>query len=176
MKRFIRSKKGLALLATLVVVLASAIGAYAYFSNTGTGTNATAATVGPAPAKTLLVTVGTTAGGDLVPTVWNDTNGVQDDIPVTVANQDEQDEGFNTIKLTVNGTSAAGCSAANFSINNDGTSATVTVGDQTLAPLSDSGSYTTPAHTFELQMIETGAPQDACQGATVSLTAVASQV
>lgn len=38
MKRFIKSKKGVALLATLVVAAAAAIAAYAYFSGNGTGT------------------------------------------------------------------------------------------------------------------------------------------
>jgi len=37
MKSFIKSKKGLALLATLAVVGASAFGAYAYFSSSGSG-------------------------------------------------------------------------------------------------------------------------------------------
>lgn len=37
MKRF-KSKKGLALLATLIVIAAAAIGAYAYFTSTGSGT------------------------------------------------------------------------------------------------------------------------------------------
>lgn len=46
MKRFLKSKKGLALLATLVVVGASAIGAYAYLTDGGSGSgSATAGSV-----------------------------------------------------------------------------------------------------------------------------------
>lgn len=37
MKRFIKSKKGLALLATLVVAAAAAVAGYAYFTTTGSG-------------------------------------------------------------------------------------------------------------------------------------------
>ena len=37
MKRFIKSKKGIALLATLVVAAVAAVGAYAYFTNNGLG-------------------------------------------------------------------------------------------------------------------------------------------
>ena len=37
MKRFIKSKKGIALLATLVVAAAAAVGAYAYLTSNGSG-------------------------------------------------------------------------------------------------------------------------------------------
>ncbi len=42
MKRFIKNRKGIALLATLAVAAAAAIGAYAYFSGNGTGTGSAA--------------------------------------------------------------------------------------------------------------------------------------
>ena len=38
MKRFIKSKKGLVLLATLVVAAAASVGAYAYLTTGGSGT------------------------------------------------------------------------------------------------------------------------------------------
>ena len=55
MKRFLRSKKGAAALLATVVVAISAVGAFAYFTNTGSGTGA--ATVGTSAEVSL---VGTT--------------------------------------------------------------------------------------------------------------------
>jgi hypothetical protein len=56
MKRFLKSKKGLALLAALVVAIAASVGAYAYFTTTGSGTGS--ASVGT---SSNLVLAGTTA-------------------------------------------------------------------------------------------------------------------
>jgi hypothetical protein len=58
MKKFLMSKKGIALLATLVVAVAASVGAYAYFTATGTGQGT--ATVGTS-ANNLYVR-GTTSG------------------------------------------------------------------------------------------------------------------
>jgi hypothetical protein len=58
MKKLLMSKKGLALLATLVVAVAAAVSAYAYFTSTGAGTGN--ATVGDASNQVYVS--GTTAG------------------------------------------------------------------------------------------------------------------
>src|SRR2546423_5852004 len=55
MKKFIKSKKGLALLATLVVAVAASVGAYAYFTTSGSGSGN--AQVGDATALVINATV-----------------------------------------------------------------------------------------------------------------------
>src|SRR5581483_54182 len=60
--KFIKSKKGLVLLATLVVAAAAAIGGYAYFTSSGSGTGS--ATVG---STTNTITVSASDPGALYP-------------------------------------------------------------------------------------------------------------
>jgi hypothetical protein len=52
MKKFLKSKKGLALLATMVVAVATAVGAYAYWTQGGSGTGS--ATTGTTTAITVV--------------------------------------------------------------------------------------------------------------------------
>ncbi len=125
------------------------------------------------------VVIGTATGGLLTPTVIGDPNATVDVVPVTVTNNDPADEYLGSLQLEVNGTNKAGCIASDFSINGAGTSATVHP-SVTLLPLADSPSntYNTtntgPHPTFTIQMVENHVPQNACIGAHVSLTALAS--
>jgi hypothetical protein len=81
MKRFFKTKKGVALLAAFVVVAGSAIGAYAYFTTTGAGTGSAA--VGTSTAITISGTSvgslypGDPVGADVSFTVNNPSTGHQ---------------------------------------------------------------------------------------------------
>ena len=135
MKRFIRSKKGLALLATMVIVGASAFGAYAYFTNTGT-TNGTPVAVGTqAPAMSVQLNEnlsgagGTLASGisttythsnlALLPTAIGDSNADVATVPFTISNESEAAELLTSYTITIENAD----NSAWFHCN-DGTTAT----------------------------------------------------
>ena len=76
MRRLFKTKKGLALLATLVVVAAAAVGAYAYFTSSGSGSGSAIAG-SPAGSVNITLTVGLTAGivpGSSEPVSFSATN------------------------------------------------------------------------------------------------------
>jgi hypothetical protein len=98
--KFIKSKKGIAMLATLVVVGASAFGAYAYFTSTGTGSGT--ATVG-ATGNNIYVTSTTT--GTLYPTA---TVGEDHALSFTAYNYST----FTQAISSIHATSIAACEAA----------------------------------------------------------------
>jgi hypothetical protein len=170
--KLIKSKKAIVLLASLVVVAAAAIGAYAYFSNTGSGSNS-AATVGSVTNE-FTVAVADPTGGTLYPTARDSANKVVDSYDVTVTNNDEAAENLHQIIYSVAGTSNPGCTAADFSVGGEdvGLAHTV-VYDDDLAPASDAPANAV-THSVTLQMIDSGASQDDCQGVTVTLQADAS--
>lgn len=172
MKRFIKSKKGIALLATLVVAAVAAFGAYAYFSNSGSGSNS-AASVGSVTNQ-FDVAVADPTGGTLYPTAADSANKVVDSYGVTITNMDEAAEHVSQIEYTVT-TDKTGCTQADFSINGGATGATSDVSENAdLAPNSDGSPADRLTDTATVQMIDTGANQDACQGATVTLHAAVS--
>lgn len=171
--KFIKSKKGIAaLIAAVVAVGALSFGAYAYFTNGGTGNNSTAASVGTVT-NDFLVVVDAATGGTLYPTAVNSANRVVDDVAVHVTNQDEAAENLHQITYSVDGTSDPGCTAADFSIGGEavGVPHTVTY-DNDLAPNSDGAAATVTKHV-SLQMIDSGSNQNACEGVTVNVKAVA---
>jgi hypothetical protein len=172
MKKFLFSKKGLVLLAALVVAVAASIGAYAYFSNSGSGTDSTAQVGSVTNAFT--VAVGAPTGGTLYPTSASSLNAVTDTYTVTVTNNDEAAENLHSLKYEVTGTSDALCGASNFSVDGqaDGASHTV-VYDDDLAPNSDGSPADQAQHSFTVRMDDTGLNQDHCQGVTVNVKATA---
>ena len=146
-------KRALAALAG-VCVLAIAAGAYAYFTTTGSGT--ATATVGTSSAVTLKGTV----TGNLYP-------GSTSPVALTVDNPSTGKQRVGTItleKITADAGHAS-CSVVTTGGNPDFTMADVVV-NKTYAP--GNGQAVTPGGT--LAMNDTGVNQDACQGATLTLT------
>jgi hypothetical protein len=146
-------RRGLAALA-VVGALAIAVGAYAYFTASGSGT--ATATVGTSSAVTLKGTV----TGNLYP-------GSSSPVALTVDNPSSGKQRVGTVSLE-KVTADAGHSSCSVVIgggNPDFTMADVVV-NKTFGP--GNGQAVTPGGT--LAMNDTGVNQDACQGATLTLT------
>ena len=149
----ITKKRVLSALAT-VCVLAFTAGAYAYFTSTGSGT--ATATVGTSSAVTLRAKV----AGTLYP-------GASQTVIFTVDNPSPGQQHVGKIGLTKVQPDAghATCSTTITGENPDFTMAPIAV-NETYAP--GNGQAVTPTGT--LTMNDTGVSQDACQGATLTLT------
>jgi hypothetical protein len=148
------SKKRLLTAIAAAAGLALAAGAYAYFTSTGSGTGT--ATVGSSSAVTLHGTL----GGNLYP-------GASQTVTFTVDNPSPGSERVGTISLTKVAADAghSSCSTTISGEKPDFTMPAVTV-NKTFGP--GNGQAVTP--TGSLTMNDTGANQDACQGATLTLT------
>jgi hypothetical protein len=135
-------------------VLAIAAGAYAYFTTSGSGT--ATATVGTSSAVTLKGTV----TGNLYP-------GSSSPVSLTVDNPSSGKQRVGTVSLEKITADAghASCSVVITGGNPDFTMADVVV-NKTYGP--GNGQAVTPGGT--LTMNDTGVSQDACQGATLTLT------
>jgi hypothetical protein len=135
-------------------VLAIAAGAYAYFTTTGSGT--ATATVGASSAVTLKGTV----TGNLYP-------GSSSPVTLTVDNPSSGKQRVGTISLEKITADAghASCSVVTTGGNPDFTMAEVVV-NKIFGP--GNGQAVTPSGA--LAMNDTGVSQDACQGATLTLT------
>ena len=146
-------KRALAALAT-TCVLALAAGAYAYFTSTGSGT--ATATVGSSSAVVLHGTV----AGSLYP-------GAAQTVTFTVDNPSTGAQRVGTISLSKVQADAGHptCSTTITGENPDFTMAAVAV-NKTYA----SGNAQAVTPTGSLKMNDTGVNQDACQGATLTLT------
>ncbi len=167
MKIFSSKRRVAAIGAVTALTLVGGGVAYGYWTSTGTDTGtATAGT-----ASGFNVDVSQIAGGPMSPggptstfdvTVTNPGSGVQylDKITVSVVGTEKP-----------LGTANSGCGAADFDVDSAGpdTPAVLTHG-ASLAALTGSHTFT----GLTLQMVDTGSPQDACQGAIVKLQAVAS--
>jgi hypothetical protein len=190
--KFIKSKKGIALLAVLVVAAVAAIGGYAYFTSTGTGTGS--ASVGTATNWSVGQTA--TSGGALYPDaavgganvqtktyhVKNVGSGSQylTQVVISVANSDGSAwygcAGDATPDATTHicggGTSGGGglvangkaaCRASDFSVGAASVGAAKT--DTALAGDFTAGQDKTNG-SVTVEMIDNNANQDACQGLT----------
>ena len=149
----ITKKRALAALAT-VGVLALAAGAYAYFTSTGSGT--ATATVGTSSAVTIKATV----AGTLYP-------GASQTVTFTIDNPSSGQQRVGTISLTKIQPDAghSTCSTTITGEKPDFTMAAVAV-NKTYGP----GNAQAVTPTGTLTMNDTGVNQDACQGATLTLT------
>lgn len=149
-----QSRKRLVIAAASLCALAVAAAAYAYFTTTGSGT--ATATVGTSSAVTLKGTV----TGNLYP-------GSSSPVTLTVDNPSSGKQRVGTISLEKITADAghASCSVVIGGGNPDFTMADVVV-NKTYAP--GNGQAVTPSGT--LAMNDTGVSQDACQGATLTLT------
>jgi len=135
-------------------ILAIAAGAYAYFTTTGSGT--ATATVGTSSAVTLKGTV----TGNLYP-------GSSSPVTLTVDNPSSGKQRVGTVSLEKVTADAghASCSVVITGGNPDFTMADVVV-NKTYAP----GNNQAVTPSGSLTMNDTGVSQDACQGATLTLT------
>lgn len=169
--KFIKTKKGFALLSAVAVIAVSAVGAYAYFTSAGTGTGT--ATVGTSSAFVLHAT---TAG---LAYPGNGPNGQT--VSFTVDNNGSASQNLATITLTsvqacsvawtypggtptCTGTTIATCGGLN-SPTTDFQMAPVTVGHD-YAP--GTGQTVTP--TGKLIMNDLATSQDTCKNAFLNLT------
>jgi hypothetical protein len=173
MKKLFKSKKGVALLATLAVAAAAAVGAYAYFSSSGHDGNATA-TVGQSTAFTFTLTAAT--GGPMYPgdttpaatesatyKVNNPSTGHQqlNQVVVSVANSD----GSAWSSGTTGFPTEDACDASDFQLSKDGTTwaaAGASVTDTTIAA-NLAGGASSATHTVYIRMVDSGDGQDNCQ-------------
>ncbi len=149
-----QSRKRVLIALASLCVLAVAAAAYAYFTTTGSGT--ATATVGSSSAVTLKGTV----TGNLYP-------GSSSPVTLTVDNPSSGKQRVGTISLEKITPDAghASCSVVITGGNPDFTMADVVV-NKTYAP--GNGQAVTP--NGSLAMNDTGVSQDACQGATLTLT------
>ena len=170
--KFIKTKKGLALLAVLAVVAISAVGAFAYFTTTGTGTGT--ASVGTSTAWTVGES-GIPSGGPLYPDHTIGTGHIQTD-GYTVTNPGSGSQNLTSVAISVandDGSpwTSGTCSASDFSVGGAPVGATYT--DTALAGDFTAGQSKTTG-TVTVQMIDSGSNQNDCKNATVPLYFVAS--
>lgn len=156
MKRWNGRKKKLSLLSALAVAAATAVAAYAYFTTTGSGTGSASVTTNTALTITQTNSItGLTPAGPSAAVTFSITNAA--------ANGDQNLGKVTISNIAVDSThQTAGCQASWFSA---------------IAPASAVGTinagttYTSVAGTQpSVQMTESGTNQNACQGATLTLT------
>ncbi len=164
MKRF--GKRTVVLLAVVSAAFVAAVAGYAYWTTTGTGAgSATVGTDTPWDVDTLAAT-----GGPLTPGGPSQTVGYS----VTNPSSGHQSLSNVAVKVANNDGSAwdgpGNCSAADFSVNGAGASATYNHGAlaQNFAPGASHSS------SFTIQMLDTGVNQNDCRLATVPLYLLAS--
>jgi hypothetical protein len=148
MKKILKSKKGIALLATMVAAVAAAVGAYAYWTTTGAGTG----TVANASANGTLVLHADWAADALYP-------GGSQDVTFTADNAGDSNLYVGTITTDSITTDDVACLPADFSID-PVTSNTVVPAGETAYALNGTGS---------LEFANTNVNQDACKGAEITL-------
>jgi hypothetical protein len=147
MRTFLKSKKGIvALLATLAVAI-SAVGAYAYWTTTGAGTGSAA----NASSNGTIVLHASFAPG-LTP-------GASEPVSFTADNLNSSSLYVGTVSSVVS-TSNPGCLAADFTVP-------AAIENQTI-PANTSGVALGTGST--ITFADTAVNQDACKGATVTLT------
>ena len=148
------TKKRAVLVGVTTVVLALAVGAYAYFTSTGSGT--ATATVGSGAA----VTIKGTVGGNLYP-------GGNATVTFTVDNPSSAAQRVGTISLSSIAVDAghSTCSKVITGGNPDFSMPAVAV-NKTFP----TGTNQSVTQTGTLTMNDTGISQDACQGATLTLS------
>jgi hypothetical protein len=177
--KVIKSKKGIALLATLAVAVVAAIGAYAYFTSTGHGTGS--ATVGTSSDWT--VTTDTATGGPMTPggglatyetvgyTIANPSSGHQNLANVNIKIADANGDPWSS---QADNTKPA-CSATDFQLSLDGTTWEPVGGSLDDARLAqDFGPGDSHSQSIEIRMFDANANQDNCKNATVPLYLFAS--
>jgi hypothetical protein len=156
--KVIKSKKGIALLAALVVAIVAAVGAYAYFTNSGSGQGT--ASVGSSSA---IAITGSTAG-NLYPA------GPARTVSITLHNTGAGAQHVATTSLDSISSSDPLCDT---SLNSAGSAFTfvnpVAVNADLAADNAAAGGPDETTVTGSLQMNDTGVSQDDCQGEALTL-------
>lgn len=147
----ISRKKAVVLGGVTAVVLTGGV-AFAYWTSTGEGTGT--ATTGTS--TDWVVTVDDVSLADLTP------DGPTDTVTFHVTNDNSGVQRLQSTVASVTGTSDPGCTAADFDVS----ATTIAYGDIAAGDTVDG--------TFTIQMVDTGANQDACKGVTVDLKVAAS--
>jgi hypothetical protein len=150
MKRLFKSKKGIALLATLVVAAAGAVAGYAYFTASGSGTGT--AHVGTASSIAITGSV----ASDLYP-------GYSQAFPITVSNPGAGHQYVGTVTL----------SGVVPSLGGTNNSANCTPGDFTMAPVpvtTDIAATSAVTVTGTLAMTDAATSQNGCQNNSLALS------
>lgn len=170
--KFIKSRKGVALLAALVVVAVAAVGAYAYFSATGSGTGSSAT---PTTINGWAVTGYTDPG-----TLWP---GIPDGLTTAIVTNPNSNSGplhLNSVVVSITGINVIGggrpCDQSQFqfvdpnpgtwTVAGSGTSATATL----IAPaqyVNPNSNAVLPA--LDLKLLDSGVDQSGCVHTSVSL-------
>ena len=171
--KVIKSKKGVALLATLAVAVIAAVGAYAYFTSTGSADG-----TGKVGTSTGFTVVAGSESGNLYPLTY--PAGAQALTGGSVTNPGSGYQNVHQIVATITApTEALGatgpnaCAASDFALSSPGSSWTITGashGTATITPdanLAPSGVYNMT--DLSVSMVDNGANQDRCQGATVNI-------
>ena len=160
--KFITSKKGFALFSAVAVIAISAVGAYAYFTNSGSGTGT--AQVGTSTAVTIAGTVTPGAGG-LVP------GGNTADATFDITNPGTGNEWVtNLVLASVDAYGSAAAQTAGtpkLSQATCDTSVPTAFSMPTVAVnhnIAGGGTYTNTNHGT-ITYHDTNVPQDGCQGA-----------
>jgi hypothetical protein len=158
---FLKTKKGVALLAALVVVAVSAVGAYAFFTASGTGTGS--ATVGHATTVTL--------DGTITGTLYPD--GAPAGVSVVVHNPGSGSQFVGDIHLDSITTdlahTTAGCDTTVSGGNPAFTMADISVQSNLAADDGAAGGPDQTTKTGSLQMNDTGISQNSCFDAPLTL-------
>jgi hypothetical protein len=171
--KFIKSKKGVSLLAALAVVAIAAVGAYAYFSSTGHGSGT--ASVGTSAGWA--VTTGAATGGPLTP------GGATETVAYHVKNNSTGNQQLNSVAISVANndgtpwTAVAGCSKNDFAL--DAAAAGATQTDTLNVNLAPGATYDGTITVAMVNRQDTVAGdgtgnQDGCKNATVPLYLAAS--
>jgi hypothetical protein len=163
MRRFTKKRAVAAL--CLIALLAVAGGAYAYFTSTGNGTGS--GTVGSA---TNWGVSSTTSGGPMYP----GTTSGDETVAVTITNNGSGQQALNAFTISVANSNGSAwtssttshptenaCSANDFALGGQTASGSYTVTLTTPDNLAPGASYT---DNVNLHMLDTGVPQDNCQG------------
>lgn len=145
--KFIKSKKGIALLASLTIAVVASVGAYAYWTTTGSGTGSAA----NAASNGSIVLHASFAPG-LTP-------GATKPVSFTADNTNSSSLRVGTVSSVVS-TSDADCLPADFTVPD-------AIENQTI-PANTSGVALATGST--ITFADTAVNQDACKGATVTLT------
>jgi len=172
MRKYI-TKKRVIFLAVLAIAAATAVGGYAYFTSTGTGNG-----TGQVGTSTNWTVVGASEAGNLFPLVY--PNGAQALTSGSVTNAGSGYQKLQTIVATIQAPTGGSntpnaCTTADFQLYSPGSSwaisTTSTTNDTaTINP----GVNEAPAGVYNMSglsvtMVDNGANQDGCQGATVHI-------
>jgi hypothetical protein len=159
-----KKKRSAALLAAGVIGLATAGGAYAYWTSTGSGTGAATTKAG----ATNIFTV----SGDVAAAMY--PGDTEQTVTATVTNNGTENYAVQGIQAYVT-TDKPGCDGSNYLLNRAAAPSTAaTAVAITVTPVDIAPTKSATAGTFTMQFNNKTTNQDACKGAAVTIHYVAS--